>query len=195
MAGEIHLVTQVVLQDGVQTSTLLYLRTDADPSGLEELAIVNTLIAQWQGLWRAIVTSETENVAFVVKRLEPMTRPAIVFPQSSFGLQGGETLPTNASQVISHFSSDSTPKNRGRYTWCGIPEVTQLGGHLDGAQVASLQLLADSFTTVLFDSAADGSYTWMHRRGGIVDFVQIDRTRVNPNIRTSRGRTLRPLGT
>jgi hypothetical protein len=195
MPGQIHLVTQVVLDDGVQTSTLMYLRTDADPTGAEELAIHDTMLAQWVGLWRAIVTSSTEQVALVIKRLLPMTRPAIVFPTSSFGLTGGEALPTNASQVISHFSSDGSRRNRGRFTWCGIPEVANNGGHLDGAHLASMANLAASFTASLFDSAADGSYTFMHRRSAIPDYVQINRTRVNPNVRTSRGRTLRTLGT
>lgn len=195
MPGEIHLVTQVVLEDGVQTSTLFYLRTDADPTGAEEQAIVDTLVAQWLGLWRAIATTSTETIALVVKRLLPMTRPAIVFPQSSFGLTVGEPLTTNASQVISHFSGDASRQNRGRYTWCGIPESSQMAGHLDDNHLGDLQALADSFLQTLFDSAADGSYSWMHHRNIPDDYVTIDQVRANPNVRTSRGRTLRPLGT
>lgn len=67
-------------------------------------------------------SSEVEYECMLIRRVEPKSEPAIMFPLTDVGARGTTVLPSNLTCCINTWSSDGRPPYRGRWFISGLLE-------------------------------------------------------------------------
>ena len=68
----------------------------------------------WIDQWKTIQTSHLDYECNLIRKMEPTSEPARVFPLSVSGTGSGDGLPVNQAGCVNTWASDGEPRWRGR---------------------------------------------------------------------------------
>ena len=106
------------------------------------------------------------------------------------GIEGNiadNPLPCNCGTRHMWYGNSSDKEKRGRHNFPGVPELNQIEGLLEEAQIALEQTFADTFLPTLVDTMWAAEWGVFSRKLGTLE--QLQRVSIHPSLRKLRNRT------
>lgn len=152
---------------------------------------IDDLAAQFTSTWiaglKANQTSQLEYECLLIRKVLPVSEPAIMYPLTDVGALAATGLPTNQTLCINTVSEDGTNPYRGRWFISGLLE-TQVQ---DGTFTQAVQALWSGFMSALGLSFGTTGKLFQlnHYSHDKNDYTPIVRGRLDPVPRKLRNRT------
>lgn len=136
---------------------------------------------------KLIQSSQVEYECMLIRRLEPTSEPAIMFPLTEVGSRGTSVLPSNLTCCINTWSNDGRPPYRGRWFISGLLEEDIE----DGRWLVHVETALSQFMSEIKDSWGPSGevYQLNHWTRAQEQFDPITRGRIAAIPRKLRNRT------
>jgi len=181
-------VTLVAQIHNVSVANVFYVNVVDDSGAADTPASIST---QFQGFIVTLMRTHQVNTlvyeCLLIRKVSPVTEPAIVFTFADTGAQPPEALPTNVTMCINTVSADGRPRFRGRWFIAGLPEADVLNGRWKDIVVIDWFSFLDQITKTF--GPAGEIYRLQHFSPFINQFDDIDRGTISPQPRKLRSRT------
>jgi len=172
----------------VAIANTFYVNVLNDSSASDTADSINTMFKAYVlDALLAVQSSEVKYECTLIRRLEPTSEPAIMFPLTEVGDLGTDVLPSNLTCCINTWSNDGRPPFRGRWFISGLLEANVE----DGRWTASVETAFATFLAVIKDSWGPSGqvYQLNHWSEAQSQFDAITRGRIAAIPRKLRNRT------
>jgi len=186
--GDKYSVILVANMDNVSIANCFFVDVIDDAGTADVPASISThfqadivsLIASQQSI-------NLEYECLLIRKVSPVSEPAVVFTFTLAGTLTDISLPTNVALVVNTVSNDGRPRFRGRWFIAGLRETAVENGRWK----QSISTLWDPLLVAITNSfgIAGETYILNHFSPHINQFDSITRGRLSPQPRKMRGRT------
>jgi len=186
--GDKYHVTTVANLDRVAIANVFYVDVVDDsgaPSDVEELH--DQFTTNIVGKLKALQSSKVEYECNLIRKLEPTSDPAYMYPLTDVGALGTGSLPSNLTMCCNTWSGSGRPYERGRWFFSGLLET----GVADGRWTKATALTWAAFLAQIGTSfgPAGKSYRLVHWSEALEEFYPMVRGRLAAVPRKLRNRT------
>ena len=122
-------LTMVAQLDSVSVANIFYINVvddDSNPGDAEKVSeyFVSNILSEIKALQSSRVAYECN----LVRKVEPTSDPAYMYPLTDVGALGTTSLPSNLTLCLNTWSGDGRPYNRGRWFFSGLLEASVVDG-------------------------------------------------------------------